>query len=385
MPKVKSDDTNQEAVREKMLEQLKKIVSKKLSSTLGNEEIESSISFAEDYESVTDVISTGYANLDEIITPLHLKKHGKAGVPCGYLCEFFGPNAGGKSSLCLKLAASVQKDNGYVLWQDAEEGFQSDWAKIHGVDTSKLVLNHNPGTNAETYLELLKTQVESGLFRLAVVDSLAGLVPKASLETALEDNERLGLKARLMSRSLPMIVQAAKKGNCAVIFINQVRKDPGIKYGNPEVTPGGEALKFYASLRIRLNQVAGKDNRGIIKGDEEIGIRCNTLIVKSRFGPPYKETVIPIYYTEEKPHPLDMLLDLGLSNKLIKSRTYKGETSFSFEPNLIKLSSLDDIKDKMIKNECLIKELSEKIEKIRSLDPDIKSYILSLGEKEKQE
>jgi len=327
------------------------------------------LKLANEYISVTDVISTGHGVLDSIIHPDFFKKHGRGGVPRGFLCEFFGPNSGGKSSICLMMAARVTKSGGYVFWVDAEHSFIETWAENHGVDLSHVVMcpdcddAGNPFTG-EQYLEQLEKYAGSGVFQLAVVDSMEALVPKAILEGKLEENARIGEKARLMSRALPRIMMASNKGNCTTVFINQIRQNiMASRYsGNPETTPGGEALRFYASLRLRISQVSGKDKRGIVKDGEEIGIRSNVLIKKSRFGPPYKETVVPIYYGDTKPHPFDMLLDDLLGCGLIRCRTGKDKEGdpiqvffvkdddgkpFEGLEDIVRVEGLEDLKAKL--------------------------------------
>jgi recombination protein RecA len=213
---------------------------------------------------------------------------------------------------------------------------------MQGIDTKKVVLQDS-GKSGEYYLEQIESITEKGLVQLAVIDSVTALIPKEILETELEKEARVGAGAKLMSRALPRIQNAAKKGNAAVIFINQIRQKIGVVYGNPETTPYGEALKFYASLRIRLSQVGSKNERGIMKGDDEIGIRTNVHVVKSRFGPPYRETIMPIYYSDVKPHPIDIIIDAALGNKVVKSRSKK-------QPNgeIIQTFSFGDIRSEGI-------------------------------------
>ena len=353
--------------RDKMLEALKK----KLNIKDINQ-----IQFADSYEAIPDVISTGHANLDEQICPNFYAKNGRGGVPLGYLCEFYGPNAGGKSCLAMKMAANVHKTEGsLVLWQDAEGSFQPEWAVSHGVDTSRVILNNQPQyLTAEDFITSLEKNVATGLYRLAVVDSLAGLTPKKCLECLLEDNEKIGEKARLMSRSLPRIVTAAKAGNCTVIFINQIRMKIGVMYADPETTPGGESLKFFASLRLRINQISGKATRGIVNTDgEEIGIRTKVVIKKSRFGPPFKETVIPIYYGEERPQPFDILVDLALSNKIIVTKKKKEDILFSFPPHIDPVSTMDELKEKLTPK--MIAEMLEKVKEKALVDPDVIEFV----------
>jgi len=338
MPKKKTETNEQ--VQQKLDETFIEMLRKKVGLSVNEAK---SIKLANEYISINDVISTGHGILDSLIAPEFYKKNGRGGVPLGFLCEFFGPNTGGKTTIAMKMAASVTKAGGYVFWQDAEHSFMETWAENHGVNLSHVVMSKDCDDDgnpffAEQFIEELEKYVGSGAFKLAVVDSMEALIPKQVLETRLEDNARIGEKARLMSRSLPRIVMAAKKGNCTVIFINQIRQNLNMgSYGGPtETTPGGEALRFYASLRLRVSQVGGKDKRGIIKDGEEIGIRSNVLIKKSRFGPPYRETILPIYYGAIKPHALDLLLDDAMGCGLIRTRNNKNKAGDSVQTFYVK-------------------------------------------------
>ena len=360
----------QAEARKKMLEALQKKL--KLSEKEVGE-----VQFANTYEAIPDVISTGHANLDEMICPTFYAVNSRGGVPLGYVCEFYGPNAGGKTCLAMKMAANVHKTEGaQVLWQDAEGSFQPEWAESHGVDTSRVVLHNSPKfLTAEDYLTALEKYASTGLYRLAVVDSLAGLTPKNCLECKLVDNEKMAEKARLMSRSLPRLVTAAKEGNCTIIFINQIRMKVGVMYQDPETTPGGEALKFFSSLRLRISQVSGKANRGIVNTDgEEIGIRSKVVIKKSRFGPPFKETVLPIYYGEERPQPFDILVDLALSNKIIITKKKKDDVVFTFPPHIIEpVGDMDTLKEKLTPK--MIADMADKVKEKALLDPDVVEFV----------
>jgi hypothetical protein len=181
-------------------------------------------------------------------------------------------------------------------------------------------------------------------------------------------------KARLMSRSLPRLVAAAKEGCCTIVFINQIRMKIGVMYADPETTPGGESLKFYASLRLRLSQASSK-TRGIVNAEgEEIGIRSKVVIKKSRFGPPFKETVIPIYYGEERPQPFDILVDLALSNKIIVTKKKKDDLVFSFPPHIVEpCADMDALKEKL--TPLMIADMAEKVKEKALLDPDVVEFV----------
>jgi len=339
-----------------------------------------SVRLADQHLAIKDLIPTGLAELDRILTPMIHEKTGMGGIPRGFVAEFFGPHAGGKSSLCMKLAANVTQRGGFVLWVDAEGSYVPEWAARHGVE-NKHVIYVDSGHTGEYYIEMIENVLEKGLVELAVIDSVTALVPKEVLESDLEKEARVGAGAKMMSRAMPRIVIAAKKGNAAVVFINQIRQKIGVMYGNPETTPYGEALKFYASLRVRLSQVGSKAARGIMKGEDEIGIRTNAQIVKSRFGPPYRECIMPIYYSDVKPHPLDTIIDAALQVKVVKSRSKKmdnGEALQTFTFGEIKVEGIDEFKKELTTD--LIKQMAVDTLALAKVqfDPDIREYLRNL-------
>jgi len=340
-----------------------------------------SVRLADQHIAIKDVISTGLPELDKIMTPMIYEKTGKGGFPRGFVGEFYGPYSGGKSSLCMKLAGDVTKRGGFVLWIDAEGSYVSEWAAQHGVNNKNVVLIDNLGRTGEYFLEQVETIAASGTVELIVVDSVTALVPKEVLECALEKEARIGAGAKLMTRALPRIIAAAKKGDTAVIFVNQIRQKIGVVYGNPETTPMGEALKFYSSLRLRLSQV-GRSERNITKGEEDIGIRTNVRIEKSRFGPPFKECIMPIYYGNALPQPLDSLLDAALASKVLKSRSKSmpnGERVQTFTFGSIKKDGMDEFKKAL--DNTIIKKMAELItvETKTLLEAHVQEYINKLG------
>jgi recombination protein RecA len=374
--KKKSSKKVDEKISDALLEQMRN----RLGKALGKKGV---LTRASEVESVTEVISTGHTNLDEILTPVHFKEHNIGGVPRGYLCEFFGPHAGGKSSLCLKLVANAQQSGGLAVWADAEFSFQDQFAANHGVDLDKLAMLGEPGMSAEEYLEATVEMAKSGKFKIAVIDSLAGLTPKRILDESLDKEARIGEKARLMSNACPKLVSAAKEGNCAIVVINQIRMKIG-GYGNPETTPGGESLKFYSSLRLRVSQVGSKKDRGIMKEGEEIGIRSITSIQKSRFGPPYKETMVPIYYGSEKPSPIDQLLDFALNSKVITQRAKEGVPRFTFKmPDgtyQFRVLELFEVREMMTPD--LVRTIANRIkEEGNSLDRELDLFVANVDER----
>lgn len=313
-----------------------------------------------------DLIGTGNEEIDAILTPDEYSQHGTGGLPRGYLCEFYGPQAGGKSSLAQMLAATVTKRKGNVLWLDVEGSFYDVWAEKNGIDRNYLVkVEPGAGVYGEYYMEKLESGVKSGMFQLAVLDSLAALMPKMMMEAPLE-KETIAARARLLSKTIPRLVGVAKEKNCAIILINQIRMKTGISYGNPEVTPGGEAPGFFSSIRVRLKRLGRKD-RGIYLNGEEIGLRAHAQTIKNRFGPCYLESMLPMYYGAEKPSAMDQLIDVAITKKVIKVSTSKEEHEptqfFSLKgfPNLSDLDSFDEFRDRFISDKKAIIEVGKRL------------------------
>jgi RecA/RadA recombinase len=223
---------------------------------------------------------------------------------------------------------------------------------------------------------------------------MASIQPKDLQNADLDKEARIGALARLMHRVCPQLAASAKQGNCSIILINQIREKIGVMFGNPETTPGGRSVGFYSSLRLRLSQVSSRDSRGIVKDDEEIGIRSNVLVKKSRFGPPYQEAILPIYYTDEKPYPFDMLLDIALSNKIIKCKSKKDKITgdrvqfFTLEgfSDIDGVMGIDDLKGCLLANKKALMVIYEHLDKKgKILDSDIHLYIQNLNKEEPTE
>jgi recombination protein RecA len=368
------------AKKEKIDSKASEIKLAQLKKSLGIKD--DSIRLADQYVAVKDLISTGLPELDKILTPMIYEQTGKGGIPRGFVCEFFGPWAGGKSSLCMKLSASVTQAGGIVMWVDAEGSYIPEWAARHGVDNSRVWLVESGSKNGEEFLELIEKTAAKGVADLIVCDSVTALQPKQILDTELEKEARIGAGAKLMSRAIPRIIMAAKAGNTAVIFVNQIRQKIGVMWGNPETTPYGEALKFYSSLRLRLQQVGSKSERGIMLGEEQIGIRTNVRIEKSRFGGP-GEAIMPIYYGDVRPHPLDLLIDASLSSRVVRSRSTKTESGeqvqiFSYGGN--KFEGLEGFKAMLIDEPDITKEIMAKIKEAKiDLTSEIEAYVATIG------
>ena len=248
-----------------------------------------------------EAISTGSISLDIAL--------GIGGVPRGRIVEVYGPESSGKTTLTLHVVASAQKAGGEAAFIDAEHALDPVYAKALGVDVDRLLVSQ-PDTG-EQALEITEALVRSGAVDVVVVDSVAALVPKAEIDGEMGD-AFVGLHARLMSQALRKLAGAIAKSNCVVIFINQLREKVGVVYGNPEVTTGGRALKFYSSVRIEIRRT-----EHIKVGSTNIGSRTRAKVVKNKIAPPFKEAEFDIMYGEGISK-LGELVDLGVKFDLVQ-------------------------------------------------------------------
>jgi len=242
-------------------------------------------------------VSTGSLGLDIAL--------GIGGLPRGRVIEIYGPESSGKTTLTLQVAAEIQKLGGTAAFVDAEHALDRSYAEKIGVNVNELLLSQP--SNGEEALEITDMLVRSGAVDLVVIDSVAALTPKAEIEGEMGDSH-MGLQARLMSQALRKLTANIKRYNTMLIFINQIRMKIGVMFGNPETTTGGNALKFYASVRLDIRRIGA-----IKRGDEIIGNETKVKVVKNKVAPPFKETVFDILYGEGVSRESE-LIDIGSKN-----------------------------------------------------------------------
>jgi len=246
------------------------------------------------------VIPTGSLGLDVAL--------GIGGVPRGRIVEIYGPESSGKTTLALHIIAEAQRSGGVAAFVDAEHALDMTYGRKLGVQADDLLVSQ-PDTG-EQALEITEVLVRSGAIDVLVVDSVAALVPRAEIEGEMGDSH-MGLQARLMSQALRKLTGIISKSNCCVIFINQIRMKIGVMFGNPETTTGGNALKFYASVRMDIRKIAT-----LKQGQDVIGNRTRVKVVKNKTAPPFKEAEFAIMYGEGISK-VGELVDLGVANDIV--------------------------------------------------------------------
>ncbi|TSC76812.1 MAG: recombination protein RecA [Parcubacteria group bacterium Gr01-1014_33] len=286
-----------------------------------------------------DVIPTGSFSLDKAL--------GVGGVPRGRIIEIFGPESSGKTTLALHIVREAQKKGGLAAFVDAEHALDPEYAKKIGVKINDLLISQPD--NGEQALEIVESLVRSSAVDVVVVDSVAALTPKAEIEGEM-GQQHMGLQARLMSHALRKLTAIVSKSQTVIIFINQIRMQIGIVYGNPETTPGGKALKFYSSVRIDIRRAAQ-----IKKGEEIIGNRTKAKIVKNKVAAPFKIAEFDIFYGEGISYEAEVL-NTGINLGIIK----KAGASLSYES--IRLGQgFDNAKNFLKENPKVTAEIMKKI------------------------
>ncbi len=283
-----------------------------------------------------EAIPTGALSLDYAL--------GIGGIPRGRVTEVYGPESSGKTTLCLHVIAEAQKTGGLAAFIDAEHALDVNYAKKLGVDTANLLISQPDF--GEQALEITDTLVRSNALDVIVIDSVAALVPRSEIEGEMGD-ATMAVQARLMSQALRKLTAAISKSKTSVIFVNQLRSKIGVMFGSPETTTGGNALKFYSSVRIDIRRIAA-----IKEGDEVVGNRTKVKIVKSKVAPPFKQVEFDILYNEGISKIGD-LIDLGVDHGIIKKAgawfSY-GEDRFQGREGFRqKLIELVDVRNKLDK------------------------------------
>ncbi len=267
---------------------------------------------ADDVARDIPVIPTGSLGLDVAL--------GVGGLPCGRVIEIYGPESSGKTTLALEAIAQAQRRGGTAAFIDAEHALDVNYARKLGVRTSELLISQPD--NGEQALEITETLVRSGAVDVLVVDSVAALVPRAEIEGDMGEPQ-MGLQARLMSQALRKLTGTISRSNCVVIFINQIRMKIGVMFGNPETTTGGNALKFYATVRLDIRRIAS-----LKQGEQVIGNRTRVRVVKNKVSPPFREAEFDILYGQGVNKPGE-LLDLGSEMNIVEKSgawySYGGE------------------------------------------------------------
>jgi recombination protein RecA len=287
----------------------------------------------------TEAISTGSISLDLAL--------GIGGYPKGRIIEIYGPESSGKTTLAIHAIAQAQKAGGIAAIIDAEHAFDRSYAEKLGVDIENLLISQPD--NGEQALEIADNLIRSGAIDIIVIDSVAALTPKSEIEGEMGDS-KMGLQARLMSQALRKLTANISRTGCTCVFINQLREKIGVMFGNPETTTGGNALKFYASIRLDIRR-----SSQIKDGDNVIGNRTKVKVVKNKVAPPFRTAEFDIIYGEGISK-IGEIIDLGVDNNIIK----KSGSWFSYEETKLG-QGRDAVKTLLLDNPELAEEIEQKI------------------------
>lgn len=294
--------------------------------------------FGEGPNTQIEVISTGILPLDQAL--------GVGGIPRGRIIEVYGPEASGKTTIALSLVSQIQKKGGTAAFIDAEHAVDPAWAEILGVNLEDLLISQ-PDTG-EQALEITETLVRSGAVDLIIIDSVAALVPRSEIEGDMGDSQ-MGLQARLMSQALRKLTAVVSKSKTTIIFTNQLRMKIGIMFGNPETTPGGMALKFYASVRMDVRKI-----QTLKKGEEVVGARVRVKIVKNKVAPPFRKAEFAI--TPEGVDNLGAMVEMASDLNIIE----KSGSFYKYKDQMIG-QGIDQVKITLKENIPMQKDIEKKI------------------------
>lgn len=286
-----------------------------------------------------EVISTGSLTLDMAL--------GTGGLPRGRVVEIYGPESSGKTTLAIHAIAEAQRAGGIAAFIDAENAFDSSYAKKLGVDVENLLVSQPD--NGEQALEITENLIRSGAIDIIVIDSVAALTPKSEIEGEMGES-KMGLQARLMSQALRKLTGTINKTGCCCIFINQLREKIGVMFGNPETTTGGNALKFYASVRLDIRRTSQ-----IKEGDSVVGNRTRVKVVKNKLAPPFRQAEFDIIYGQGISKTGE-IIDLAVDNGVVK----KSGSWFSYGETKLG-QGRDAVKQLLLDNPELAEELENKI------------------------
>ncbi|NQS98877.1 MAG: recombinase RecA [candidate division Zixibacteria bacterium] len=288
-----------------------------------------------------DTVSTGSLALDAAL--------GIGGVPRGRVVEVFGPESSGKTTLVLHIIAEAQKREGLVAFIDAEHALDAKYAKNLGVDIDNLLVSQ-PDTG-EQALEIAEKLVTSGALDVIAIDSVAALVPRAEIEGEMGDHH-VGLQARLMSQALRKLTSTVAKSHTCMVFVNQMRMKIGVMFGNPETTPGGRALKFYASVRMDIRRISS-----FKEGSEVVGNRTRVKVVKNKMAPPFKEAEFDIVYGKGIDH-FSEIIDLGIDTGILT----RAGAWFSYGDDRIG-QGRERVKEYLVEHSDIYAEIEDKVKR----------------------